>query len=73
MIESGKVKNQAELVRIKGTSRARVTQMLNILKFDKKIINKIEQIGEPMNKKVITERKLRKSTHKNEYSINNFE
>ena len=73
MIESGKAKNQAELARIKGISRTRVTQILNLLKLDKNIINKIEQIGEPMNKKVITERKLRKSTHKNEYSINNFE
>jgi len=33
MIDSGKVKNQAELARIKGISRARVTQILNLPKF----------------------------------------
>jgi len=34
MIDSGKVKNQAELARIKGISRARVTQILNLLKIN---------------------------------------
>ena len=32
MINSGEAKNQAELARIKGISRARVTQILNLLK-----------------------------------------
>jgi len=32
MIDSGEVKNQIELARIKGMSRARVTQILNLLK-----------------------------------------
>lgn len=73
MIDSGKVKNQAEMARLKGISRARVTQILNLLKLDKNIIDNLERIGDPMDKKVITERKLRKSNHKNEYSINNFE
>jgi len=31
MIDIGEVKNQAELSRIKGISRARVTQILNLL------------------------------------------
>jgi hypothetical protein len=30
MIDSGEVKNQVELVKIKGISRARVTQILNL-------------------------------------------
>jgi len=38
MIDSGIVKNQAELARIKGISRARVTQILNLLKLDSKTI-----------------------------------
>jgi hypothetical protein len=29
-----------------------VTQILNPLKLDKKIINKLEQIGDPMGKKI---------------------
>jgi hypothetical protein len=34
MIDSGEVKNQTELARIKGISRARVTQISNLLKID---------------------------------------
>ena len=36
MIDIGEAKNKAELARIKGISRARVTQILNLLKLDKK-------------------------------------
>ena len=54
MIESGEVKNQAELARIKGISRARITQILNLLKLDINIILKIEEIGDPMDKKLIS-------------------
>ena len=65
MIDKGKVKNQAELAKTKGISRARVTQILNLLKLDKTIIENLEQIGNPMDKKVISERELRKSINKN--------
>jgi hypothetical protein len=64
MIDLGEAKNQAGLARIKGISRARVTQILNLLKLDKNIINKLERIGDPMDKKVISERELRKIIHK---------
>ena len=60
MIGSGEVKNQAELARIKGISRARVTQILNLLKLDKSIIDNLEKIGDPMDKKITSERELRK-------------
>ena len=60
MINKGQVKNQAELAQLKGISRARVTQILNLLKLDKNIIIKIEQIGDPMNKLLTSERNLRK-------------
>jgi len=63
MIDKGKVKNQAELAKTKGISRARVTQILNLLKLDKTIIENLEQIGDPMDKKVISERALRKIIH----------
>jgi uncharacterized phage-associated protein len=65
MIDSGDAKNQAELARIQGISRARVTQILNLLKLDKRIIDNLEQIGDPMERKGISERELRKITHKN--------
>ncbi|MCJ7449363.1 MAG: hypothetical protein MUO72_16935, partial [Bacteroidales bacterium] len=64
MIDNGDVKNQAQLARLKGISRARVTQILNLLKLNKNIIDKLKQIGDPMDKKVISERKLRKIINK---------
>lgn len=63
MIDSGEAKNQAELAKIKGISRARVTQIINLLKLDKSIIDHLEQIGDPMDRKVISERELRKIIH----------
>jgi len=51
MIDSGEVKNQAELAREKGISRTRVTQISNILKLDKSIIDNLEQIRDPMDEK----------------------
>jgi len=51
MIDSGEVKNQAELAGIKGISRARGTQILNLLKFDKDMVNNLEKIGDPMDRK----------------------
>ena len=59
MIDFGEAKNQAELARIKGISRARVTQILNLLKFDKSIIDNLELIGDLMDRKVISEMELR--------------
>jgi len=60
MIDMGEVKTQAELARIKGITRARVTQILNLLKLDKRIIDKLEQIENTMDRKINSERKLRK-------------
>ena len=63
MIDRGKVKNQAELARIKSISRVKVTQILNLLKLDRSIIDHLEQIGDPMDKKVISERGLQDITY----------
>jgi len=65
MIDGGQVKNQADLARKLCISRVRVTQILNLLKLNKDVIRQIEQIGDPMDKKVISERELRKIIHKN--------
>ena len=67
MIDFGEAKNQAELARIKGISRARVTQILNLLKFDKSIIDNLELIGDPMDRKVISEMELRIIIHEVDY------
>ncbi|MBN2394972.1 MAG: hypothetical protein JXC36_00745 [Candidatus Atribacteria bacterium] len=64
MLDSGEVKNQAELARIKGISRARVTQILNLLKLDSLIIQELEKLGDPLKSKIITERMLRPYVNK---------
>jgi len=63
MIDREQVKNQSELAHKLGISRARVTQILNLLKLDKDALRQIEQIGDPMDKKVISERGLRDITY----------
>jgi hypothetical protein len=63
MLDSGEAKTKAELARIKSISRARVTQILNLLKLEKNIIDNLEQFGDPMEIKLISERKLRKVIH----------
>jgi biotin operon repressor len=64
MIDSGEVKNQAELARKLGISRARVTQILNLLKLKQQIIQELEKLGDPLKSKMINERKLRKYLYK---------
>jgi len=64
MLDSGKVENQAELAKIKGISRARVTQILNLLKLDPLIIKELEKFGYQLETKNITERNLRTYIHK---------
>ena len=46
MIDSGEVRNQAELARKLGISRARITQMLNLLKLNPSTIKKLENLDD---------------------------
>jgi len=64
LIESGKVRNQSELAQLKGTSRARVTQILDLLKLDSLIIQELERLGDPLKSRIITERMLRPHVNK---------
>ena len=59
MLYSGEARNQAELARIKGIARARVTHILNLLKLDSSVIQELEKLGNPLKSKIITERILR--------------
>ncbi|NYT00240.1 MAG: hypothetical protein GKB99_00735 [Methanocellales archaeon] len=59
MIKSGRVKSEANLARQIGISRVRVNQFISLLKLAPEVIQKIEEIGDPMPKRYITERKLR--------------
>jgi len=64
MIESGKVKNQSELAQLNGLSRARITQILDLLKLNSLIIQELEKLGDPLKLKIITERMLRPYVNK---------
>jgi len=56
---NSQVKNQAELARKLGISRARVTQILRLLKLDSLIIQELEILGDPLKSRIISERMLR--------------
>ena len=56
MLNSGEAKNQAELARIKDISRARVTQILRLLKLNSLIIQELEKLGDQLKSKIIAER-----------------
>jgi ParB-like chromosome segregation protein Spo0J len=53
MIDNGDVKNQAQLARLKGISRARVTQILRLLKLDSLIIQRLEKLVDPLKSKIV--------------------
>lgn len=64
LIDNGHVRNQVELAKLKGISRARVTQILRLLKLDSLIIHELEKLGDPLELKIITEHMLRPYVNK---------
>ncbi len=78
MIETDEVKNQSELAKKLGISRARVSQVLAILNLDEKLMSAIEQLGNPMHGKIVSISMLSKylknpELHKNELMSRLFE
>ena len=59
MIESGQAKNESDLARKIGVSRVRVCQYIRLLSLDASVIKALEQLGDPMPKRYVTERRLR--------------
>ena len=59
MIESGQARNEADLSRQIGVSRVTVNHFITLLKLTPEVIQLIEEIGDPMPKRYITERRLR--------------
>ena len=51
---------RAELARKLGISRARVTQMLNLLKLPEELIEEVERMGDYWGRRLVTERVLRR-------------
>jgi hypothetical protein len=60
MIDSGEVKNQSDLAQKLGISKARVCQVLSLLKLNTDLIDAIEKMGNPMPSRIVTEKMLRK-------------
>ena len=64
IIDNRQVKNQSGLARKLVISRARVTQILNLLKLDLSIIQELEKLGNPLKSRIITERMMRPYSNK---------
>jgi len=58
------VKNQFTLARKLGISRVRIHQILSLLKLNPLIIQELEKRGDPLQSKIITERRLRPYVNK---------
>ena len=66
MIDFGEVKSQSELAKLKCISRARVTQILDLLKLDSLIVEELVKLGDPLESRIITERMLRPYVNKSQ-------
>jgi hypothetical protein len=60
MLSMGVAKNKAEIARIEGVSRARVTQILNLINLAPEIRNYLNFTADQNDLKILTERRLRK-------------
>jgi len=58
-LAEGKYSSQSDLSRKLSISRARVTQILNLLKLPEEIIDSVIALGEPLIKPLVTDRSLR--------------
>ena len=71
----GVVKNKAEIARIEGVSRARVTQILNLINLAPEIRNYLNYMADQNDHKTLTERRLRKiaKIDNHQLQIENFQ
>lgn len=58
-ISSGEAKNESDLAKKLGVSGVRVHQYVSLLNLEASVIQAIETLGDPMPKRLITERRLR--------------
>jgi hypothetical protein len=75
MLSMGVVKNKAEIARIEGISRARVTQILNLINLAPEIKTYLNFTADQNDLKTLTERRLRKIAKINNHKlqIENFQ
>jgi hypothetical protein len=62
-LATGEHGTQADFARRQGISRARVTQILHLLKLPRDTLNAIASLGDPLPSRIITERTLRSIMH----------
>jgi transcriptional regulator with XRE-family HTH domain len=62
MIKKSEVKSQAELARKSGVNRARITQIMNVLKLAPEIQDYLKSLDEPFQIQYFTEKRLRPIT-----------
>jgi hypothetical protein len=62
-LHNGTYSSAADLARKLGISRARVTQVLHLLKLESDVLNGIAILGDPLPSRFITERMLRSIIH----------
>jgi len=58
-LDSGECSSAADLARKLGVSRARVSQVLNLLRLSPEVLDRIAALGDPVPGRGVTERKLR--------------
>jgi len=63
LLESGEIPNQAAIARQVGITRARVTQVLGLLRLDSMIQQRILAMPDTVRRPVVTERALRPIAH----------
>ncbi len=61
-IDAGEVSHRAEISRREGVSRARVTQIMHLLKLHPSILDQVRGLTSDMPERQVTERKLRRLT-----------
>lgn len=59
MIETGQARNESDLAQQIGVSRVTVNHYITLLKLVPQVIQTVEELGDPMPKRYISERKLR--------------
>jgi len=59
MIETGEAGSESDLARKMGISRVRVNHFITLLKLAPEVIQASEDMGDPMPRKYVSERKLR--------------
>ena len=68
MIKTGQCRTQSDVAKMLGVNRSRINQFINLLKLDFQVINDIENLGDSLPSRIVTERMLRPYLHKSHFA-----